>query len=222
MASSERCCSAAPYFFLTLFVVAGAVGFAALPPEWREPLGRSLLGMTAAAFALVLGVLLLMLVEGVWSRYFAMHVKPFGGACSYRGEVVYGWAVQGRDLLLITRRRGLGLQAHTLKARLLASSRTRKALTREGVPYVEVSCEAIGRGILRWGEQLELLPLLEKTGLLNPHHSVFGRNTLATPPDAKAWRAFCNALWKNPDERPLALMLATQCETEPSRCDMHA
>jgi hypothetical protein len=219
MASSERCCPSAPFFLLALLAIVGAVGFASLPHEWREPLGRSLLGMTAAAFALILGVLLMVLVEGVWSRFFALHVRPIRGACSYRGEIVYGWAMLGRDLQLITRRQGVGFQAYTLNARLFARSRTVRALQREGVPFVDVNCDAIGRGILRWGEQLELLPLLEMTGLLNPHHSVFGRNELAKPHDAKAWREFCNALWKIPNERPLALMLATQCVPfERERC----
>lgn len=214
MASCTRCRPTALFLSLILVSVAGAIGLAVLPPEWREPLTRSLIGMTGAAFALILGVMLLVLVEGAWSRYFAPHVRSIRGACVYRGEVVYGWRIEDRNLLLITRRDRADFKAHTVKARMFAQSRTIKALQREGVPYVAVDCDAIGRGILRWGEQLELWPLLEKTGLLNPHHAVFGRTSLRPPEDDEAWRDFCRILWRQPAERSLALMLATQCRVE--------
>jgi hypothetical protein len=194
-----------------LFTVGGAVGFSALPPEWREPLARGLLGVTAAGSALFLGVLLLMLIESVWARYVANPLRHGNGVCCYEGEVVYGWQRAGRNLRLITRRRQVGMQARLIAPRMFARSRAVAALEQNHVPEVSVDTDAIGRGILRWGEQPRLLPLLDEAGLLAPHRTVFGREELPEPSNAVAWRELCNALWKQPHERPLALMLATRC-----------
>ncbi len=194
-----------------LFAVAGAVGFTALPPEWREPLARGLLGVTAAASALFLGVLVLMLIEGGWARYFANPLRHGNGICCIEGEIVYGWHRVGRDLRLVTRRRGIGMKARTISPRLFARSRAVAALEENHVPEVSVDCDAVGRGVLRWGEQEHLRPLLQAAGLLDAHRPLFGRDDLPEPADAAAWRELCNALWKQPHERPLALMLATRC-----------
>jgi hypothetical protein len=109
------------------------------------------------------------------------------------------------------------MQAHTVSPRLVARARTLKALRAVHAPQIEIDCDAVGRGILRWGEQPHLLPLLQRAGLLDPHRPVFGNATLVDPADATAWRELCNALWKQPHERPMALMLATKCVAEAVR-----
>jgi hypothetical protein len=103
------------------------------------------------------------------------------------------------------------MQARLIAPRMFARSRAVAALEQNHVPEVSVDTDAIGRGILRWGEQPRLLPLLDEAGLLAPHRTVFGREELPEPSNAVAWRELCNALWKQPHERPLALMLATRC-----------
>ncbi|MBX3459631.1 MAG: hypothetical protein KF696_06645 [Planctomycetes bacterium] len=188
-----------------------AVGIVIVPPAWHEPIAINLLGLSAAFGALTFGMLILGIVDALWTRFIANPLSRDERGLRLDGQVVYGYALEGRAIRIIARRRKHGFVAHTIKPLLIARARALSALAHEGVPFVRPDCDAIGRGILRWGEDIELLPLLERAGLLNPAHPVFGQPQVPRPADQAAWRELCNALYLRPHERPLALMLATRC-----------
>lgn len=213
MCAGRSVCTIVPLFGLALVIACAiAIGAAFMPSAWLEPIAINLLGVSAAFGALTLGMLILGIVDALWTRFIANPLDRDERGLRLDGQVVYGYALEGKVLRVIARRRKHGFVAHTIRPRFIARARALGTLVEEHVPHVKLDCDAIGRGVLRWGQDIDLLPLLERAGLLNPAHPIFGQHVLPKPADPAAWRELCNELYLRPDERPLALMLATCCE----------